>query len=406
MRVHPGESRARYRYARVEQSLGEVLFGKGDAKTAAQHLEAAAPILEQWANRPGAPADDLPEAGSVYGVLGDLFSGSLAGGLNIARAEGYYRKCLALDLRALDRDPNLARARSGVAVSKLKLGTILQDVRTPEAIGFLEAGMIDVEKAKAAGQSNYQNLRLEALLHNHLAYTLAIAGRSDEAVVHGKESVRINESFAALDPANQRALIDAATAWFSYGNAVHTRVEERGGRQDMLDSIEAYLKSLALCKAVLKTQPGNPVWNSEAVEINYRLSTLSRRNGQPAAADRYWKEARDLAIQMAEAKDAIAMSLQKGVVICSASDVAPDLWDLPRAVRYGERLNRMTEHSHPDYLHLLGRVYRLSNRLDEAQAILEKAATLAPPPKPGEPITRIRRQVEEELARLKARPKR
>jgi len=102
----------------VERSLGEVYFGTGAVEPAAEHMEAAARTLEQLANRPGAAAPDYGEASSVYGTLGDLYSGSFVGKLDATKADKYFQRQIALNHKALALDPNYLRSRRGIAIAK------------------------------------------------------------------------------------------------------------------------------------------------------------------------------------------------------------------------------------------------------------------------------------------------
>jgi len=134
------------------------------------------------------------------------------------------------------------------------------------------------------GQPAFQNLRLEVLLHNHLEFALSTLGRYDEAIQHGKDSIRISDSFLAVDPTNNRALIDASNSSYHYASALHYRAEALHAKRDVTDAIAAYQRASTLCNVVLKTQPDNPIWNSEIVEIQFQLSVLLRKSGQAIAS--------------------------------------------------------------------------------------------------------------------------
>ncbi len=395
---YPQDTRVLKTYGLMERSLGEVLFGKGSPAPAIPHLEEAASVLELLAKRPGAPVDDFCEAASVYGILGDIFSGSFIGRLEAAKATGYLQKQADLNTKALEKDPNYARAHRGVAIANMKMGTVLQETHTPQAIRFFQASLAEMNKLAQNRQPSFLNLRIESLLHNHLAFALASVSRYDEALRHAQEAVRINESVVALDPANNRALIDVANAWYHYADVLHSRADELGRKQDAAGALAAYERSLSACRKVLKSQPDNPIWNGEVLEMLTRIGTLQRKSGKNAEAQRAFAEARDLAIQLADPPTAIEVNLEKAASLFTSDSIPAPLWDIRRAVRYAERLNQISQHANPDHLYVLGRAYRLDGRPREARLNLEKAASLVPPPAPGEPKTRLRREIEEELA--------
>ncbi len=399
-RRYPKMDRALLAFGHVEESLGETYFGKGDVAAATPHLESAAAALEEIANRPGASPDTLPDAGAVYGVLGDMYGGSFVGNLEPERAEAYFRKSLALDLRAIERDPNHLRARRGVTICNLKLGTVLQDTRTLEAIALFEAGLSQIRMMSTPGKSNFQNIRLENLLRNHLAYALSLVGRFDEAIEHARQSVRDNEAFFALDPTNQRALIDASTSWYFCANALESRAESKNSAADRAEAKALYLKAAGGLGTVLKTQPDNAIWNSTLTEIMNRLGGLAKTEGKLAEARKYWALARERASAAADREDAMEAVLQKAAFILSLDDATPDLMDLPRALGYAERLNRKTKYSNPDYLVILGRIYRLLAQPSEARAVIAKADSLIPPTKPGEPANDLRKRIDREKTLL------
>jgi serine/threonine protein kinase len=397
----PDDVRVLKTYAMVERSLGEVHFGKGAAQPAIHYLEIAAPVLENLASRPAAPVDDLCEAGSVYGILGDIYSGSFIGRLESSKAIGYFQKQVELNRTGLSKDPTFPRARRGVAIGLMKTGTVLQDTHTTEAIHLFEEALKETEQLAQSGQPAFQNLRIESLLHNHLASALASLSRYDDAIQHSKEAIRIDESFVSLDPSNQRALIDAANAWYHYADALHYRADEYHRASDVNDAINAYSRSLSDCRTVLKSQPDNPVWNGEVLEILTRMSTLLRRSGKAAEARRTWTEARDLAIRLAEPEGAVEANLERAATLFDSDSVPRELWDITRAVRYAEKLNAISQYVNPVHLYALGRAYRLAGRLQEARKHLEKADSMVAAPAQGEAKTRLRRDIDAELAEIR-----
>ncbi len=396
----PTEERVLRTYGLVERSLGEVYFGKGSAAPAIEHLELAAAALEQVASRPNATVDDVVEVASIYGTIGDIFSGSFIGRLEADKATGYFQKQVDLNKKALIKDPNYARAHRGVAMGLMKMGTVLQDTHTPQAIRFFEASLAEIRRLSQSGQPAFQNLRLEGLLHNHLAFALTAVSRYDDAIQHAREAVRIGESFVALDPANNRALIDVANGWYHYACALDWRADKQGRKQDRAEALTDYQRSLGACRKVLNSQPENPIWNGVVLELLTRIGTLEHKSGQNEESQQVWSEARNLAIRLADPASAIEANLDKAAIFFISSSEPRELWDVRRAVSYAERLNKMSQYANPEHLFILGRAYRLDHRLQEARVNLEKAASMVPPPAQGEPKTRLRRDIEEELAQI------
>jgi len=396
---NPADPSAQKSYGLVERSLGEVEFGKGVAAPAIDHLQRAAPIMEKLAGRAGAPPDEICDAGSIFGVLGDIYSGSFIGKLEPAKAAAYFQKQVDLNRQALRTDPEFARAHRGIAIGMMKTGTVLQDTHTSQAILFFDSGLAEARQLDRKGAS-VPTERLMALLYNHLASALSSVDRFDEAAQQAREALRISQSFVTLDPSNNRALIDVANSWYHYGEALQIRFEKLGNQQDAADSVAAFNQSLASCRTVLRNQPDNPIWNGEVSDIQSRMSIVLRESGRTVEAERYWTVARELAIRLAEPDTALEANLERAAALFSSKSLRGQLWEVDRSLRYAERLNRLSQSANPSHLYLLGRACRLENRASEARSYLEKAATLAPPPGPGELKTRLRRDIEEELAAI------
>lgn len=401
-RTLPDDPRVRRLIGLAEQGLGEVYFGKNDLKSAEVHLVMAAKLLDEVAERPPLSAAMLVEAGSVQGVLGDIYAGSHGGVGDTAKALERFSRGEALDLQALSIDPANERARRGIAISKLKRAGLVSETHSNDAVQLLSAALDQLAQLPAQARAAMPNLRLQAMLHVKLAGTMPSLGRFDDGAAHARDGLRIYESLAALDPENQRTQVDLTGAWYYLAEAFDYKAEQNGQRADYEQARTGYRNALTVCRRLLAAAPGHPQWSNQAAEIAYRIATVSLKLKDEPAALPAFQESRALTMQVADRAEAGEAELSRAAIMFSSEDLPASWRDLARARAYSERVNAMT--TSPHYLYTFARICRLEGKLDDARAAIAKAESLLPPQAAGQPRSYLRRQIEEERDRLNAAP--
>ncbi len=80
----------------------------------------------------------------------------------------------------------------------------------------------------------------------------------------------------------------------------------------------------------------------------------------------------------------------------------PDLRDAALAVQYAEQSASRTKYSDADKLRTLAEAYFLSGNASQAIQIAEKAMSLLPAPRPGQPSGALRRVIEQNVGKYRA----
>jgi tetratricopeptide (TPR) repeat protein/predicted Ser/Thr protein kinase len=261
----PRDPLAVRRLALARRGLGEVCFGMSDAARAIQLLQAAAQSLEALALGPAGSPDDLAEAASTFGGLGDLYGLHGLGSLRDPQAAlASYRHGLDLNRRGLAAVPGNPRFLRGIAVAQMKIGGVQEDSDDAAAAASYAAALATLDRMSPEALRAISNQRLEAIMRHRLGGLLAATGHPAEAVPQFQAAIRSYQQFAAADPLDRQPRFDLANAHFALGQAREALGNAAAARQD-------YRQALALLDDLLRGDPGNLVWQAHRAETLYLL---------------------------------------------------------------------------------------------------------------------------------------
>jgi tetratricopeptide (TPR) repeat protein/predicted Ser/Thr protein kinase len=400
--ARPGDARVQRLVALTEQSLGEVYFGRHEVASAVEHMEKSEALFAKLASSRAASASLLLEAASVCGTLGDAVSGSNGGTGDVARAQALFQRQQALQHRALALEPANERAGRGLAVAGMKLANLLSEARPSEAVRLLNGALQQLAGLPEAARRSMSNLRLEAMIRTRLAGTLPGLGDYDGGAEHAFQAVRLYESAAAIAPDNARSKTDLLNAWYYYAESLDYRGAETRRTNDLEQALKSYRAALELCRSLLDAAPDNTLWKSRAAELQFRIGRLSLALRDTVGAEAALRNARALTIETADRLDAGETELARAAIMFSSEEV-PMAWrDVPRARRYMDRLMVGVASPSPHHLYTLARICRLEGRPAEGANLIARAESLLPAAEEGQPKSYLRRQIEEEKARLNA----
>jgi hypothetical protein len=390
-RSKPRDARVRRLMGLAEQGLGEVYFGNGDPAAAATHLEMAARLLDEAAERPPISAGAVAEAASIHGVLGDIYSGSHGGIADGGKAVEQYERAERLDAQAAGVEPTNERARRGIAVSMMKRAGMIAEAKPVEAAGLVAAALEEMKRLPEAVRHSMPNLRLTAMLHTKLAATLPSLGRFAEGTAHAREGLRIYESLATLDPKNARTKVDLTNSWYYYAESLDFQAAEEGRAAEYVEARRGYRQALAGVEEMIRASPGNAQWKNQAAEVAYRIAVISHKLGEEAEARRAYERSRAWTVEVAEREDAGESELLRAAIFFSSEEVP---WrEVGRARRYAERLSGTSAHA----AYTMARICRLEGRMAEAREAIARAESLLPPGP-----SYLRRQIADERGSLLA----
>ena len=204
------EDTARMRaLAFAERSRAEVLYGIGRTEEAVADMRSAAALYESLASRPGPNADGMAEAASVYGGLGDLLGQTGAASLSdLHGALAAQEKSLNLDERVLEIDPSHVRARRGVAVAHMKIGSLRMATDPASALADYAAALDAFNSLSASVRDALPMQRVLVQIYIKYGYALKEVGQYDKALIYFEPARKTNQTLADKDPNDARALND------------------------------------------------------------------------------------------------------------------------------------------------------------------------------------------------------
>jgi tetratricopeptide (TPR) repeat protein len=404
LRQNPDSAAAAHALGWAQQSRSEVLFGIGKTKEAVAMMRMAASIYEKLASRTGAKMDDMFNAATAYGGLGDeLGQGGTASLSDPVAAVAAFRKSLEIDEHIVRSDANFTRSWRGIAVNRMKIanvetesdpGAALLDYR--EAIKGMNALPEDVREA-------LPNRRIEAALFRKTGMALKEIGRYQEALSYMKQARAIQEPFLTADPNDTRAENDSLALVENEAECFEDRAEgifaekKSDSTADAADAIRTLSEARSLSEHLLQTQPGNANWRSTLGLVLIRISLQQQRLHQSRSA--LEKAARGVAILKAVAKQQDAKGSDLDAVATGLTIVEPkELRDPTLAVECAERMVESSHHQKPGFLLTLAHAYRAAGQPEKARTAAKEGLGLLPSLTADTVPSRIRKKLQAELS--------
>jgi tetratricopeptide (TPR) repeat protein len=278
--------------ALVQQSRSEILWQTDKTPEAVPVMREALKSFDALAADPHASAALIYEVSSAYGTLGDELGQSGTASLgDPAAAVAAYRQSLALDDRALSIDPNFLRAKRGLSINGLKIGSVEMEADPAEALKDFQVALKRSDALPKAEQGSLSIVRLRAMLLRKQANALDRLGAYAQAVPLFEEALEISQRIAAQDPKDFRALFDVATVLDdeakSYEDAadpvVAAKADDR--RVNLVLAEKKLAQAAADLERLLKQDPANDVCKSFLGFIQVRIGTIRRILHTPGASD-------------------------------------------------------------------------------------------------------------------------
>jgi tetratricopeptide (TPR) repeat protein len=397
-RPHDGE--ALYALATAQQYRSDVLFGVGRTREAVAAMRESTQSWDRISAAPGVALNVLCDAGSAWGTLGDeLGQGGTASLMDPAGAIAAYRKALALDAVILRRDPGFVRARRGISIYRMKIGSVEMETNPAGALLEFQAALQIADALPGKERDSLSMMRLQGILLRKQATALHQVGAYEQAAPLFEQALRLNQNLAAQDPSDGRALFDVATVLDdeaqSYEDAADPLLaaNPRQQRENLTLAQERLQQAIAILERLLKWDPGNDLWTAYRASVRVRLGRIAARlhvNGDAGQLSaKALAELRRLAV-----KDEAAPLLldQAATAFVTAEPAA--LRDPRFAVLCAERENAIGQGPTPAAWWTLARAYRAAGRIANARAAANRGLALLPAPQPGSVKPRLRKLLE------------
>lgn len=375
--------------ALVEQSRSEILWQNGKTPEAVPVMRLALKSFDALAADPRATAAQVYETGSAYGTLGDELGQSGTASLaDTAGAMLAYRQTLALDNRALGIDPKFARPRRGVAVTRMKIGSVEMATDPAEALKEFKAALQTTDALPAADQSGLSLLRLRATLLRKQGNALTQLEEYGQAQPLFEQALGIIKPLAAQDPKDLRALYDVVIVLQDQANS-YSEANQPALAEKILTQAAGDLERL------LSQEPANLVWKSMLAYTQVRIGAFRWSLRAPRDTGDLTRKGLAVLRNLAGKDDASATTLDQAVDAFLTAQPAT-LRDVRLAVSYAEREVAMSHGKTPFRLLSLAQAYRQSGQSEKAGATAKEGLALLPDLAPGSVAPNIRKQLEKE----------
>jgi serine/threonine protein kinase len=398
----PADRDALRALALAQQSRSEILWQTNRTPQAIPVMREALKSWDSLIANPQAPAVLVCEVSSAYGTLGDeLGQPGTASLADSSGAIAAYRRSVELDHRALSLDPNLLRAKRGLMINGLKIGSVEMETDPAEALQDFRVALQHADALPSTEQSSLPGLRMRSMLLRKQADALERLGAYREAVPLFQQSLAIVRRFAAQDPTDSRALFDVVTVLDDEGRNYEDAADPVLGANpsDRRANFAAAEKDLGEAAAGLERlsnqNSANDVWKAFLGSAEVRLA-IARGflHGAGTAAALSAKG-------LAELKEVAGKSQASPLVLDQAVDgfltaVPPSLRDPRFALACAEREVAMARAPTPFRLLTIAQAYRASGQPEKGRATAKQGLALLPALPPGGVKSNLRKRLEYE----------
>jgi tetratricopeptide (TPR) repeat protein len=386
--------------ALVQQSRSEILWQTDRTPEAIPVMREAVKNFDALIRDPHAPAARVCDVASAYGTLGDeLGQNGTASLADSAGAISAYRHSVALDNRVLSIDPNFVRAKRGLSINGLKIGSVEMETDPAEALKEFQLALQRIETMPRADQDSLSNVRIRHMLLRKEANALGRLGEFEQAVPLFEQSLVLVTRIAAQDQKDTRALFDLITVLDDeakcYEDAADPLLASNPGdrRANLILAEKKLAEAAAGMDLLLKQDPANDVWTAFHASVQVRISVIQSSLHTAGA----WEESARKALVVL--RDVVAKPHASPMVLDQAANafltVQPAALRDPRlAISCAEREVAMSHAKEPSKLLTLAQAYRASGQIEKSRGTAMEGLALLPTLPPGSPKPNIRKLLE------------
>ena len=386
--------------ALVQQSRSEILWQTDRTPEAIPVMREAVKNFDALIRDPHAPAPLVCDVASAYGTLGDELGQSGTASLaDSAGAISAYRQSVALDNRVLSADPNFVRAKRGLSINGLKIGSVEMETDAAEALKEFQFALQRAETMPRSDQDSLSGVRIRHMLLRKEANALERLGEFAQAIPLFEQALVLVTRIAAQDPKDSRALFDLVTVLDDEAKCYEDAADpilasNPGDRRANLVLAEKKLVGAAdAMERLLKQDPANEVWIAFHANAEVRISVIESSLHTAGA----WEESGRKALVVL--RDVAAKPQASPMVLDQAANafltVQPAALRDPRlAVSCAEREAARSRAKTPSRLLTLAQAYRAAGQIERSRAAAREGLALLPPPQPGSVKPNIRKLLE------------
>jgi len=395
----PRDRGIQHSFALALQSRSEILWQLGKTPEAVSIQREAVRIFDALAATEHASGTEMMDAATANGTLGDELGQTGTASLSDAPgAVAAYRRALALDQRALQMDSSLARARRGLLISHMKIGSAEKDIDPVTALQEFQTALEASANLPAKEQSGMSWLRLRATLLRKQGIASSALGYDAQAFDSLKEAEKIYRDLAAKDTNDLRAEVDLAVLLQDEADAYASAADpalggDPGRRHEFLEQEENKLvEAVAVFNRISSLKPEEE-WVATQGYLQVRAGSVEKSLFGHSRSEALTRKALARLKSLGQEPQASGMILSQ---VSEAFRVAePEtLRDPAFAVQCARRAAEAAAGKSPTRQLELANAYRAAGQIDTSRATAREALALLAPLRPGGAKPRIRKLLE------------
>lgn len=395
---NPNDKEALRALASASEDRGEVLTEWGSPQDSVAALRAAVETYDRLIALPGATPRLILEASTANQTLGDEL-GQDTGLADIAAAIVTYRKSLALDERAVQLDPSYLPARRGLSEMHMHIGNAELDEDPAQALDEFRLALQLLDALPEDEKSKFPMVRLRAILVRKQAVALSELGEYSTAIPFFAQAVEVFQRLADTDLKNIRALGDLIrvqndeASCFEYA-ADPALAAVPGDRHRNLQTAAQLLgQEAATIRQILKQDTAHEDWKPRLAGVLIRLGSIQQTLHQPGDAEAISRESLAVVKQFAAKEQASLSDID--LAITALLNVQPASLKEPKlAINLAGRGVLLTHRKSAASLLELAQAYRADGQSERARVAAKEGLALLRPTQSGDPVARIRKQLE------------
>ena len=396
VRQHPDDVADRRSLASIEEQLGGALSAAGQYSEAFQWLQKAAETFDQIATANPHDLRSLQDAGRAWQTYGK-FTSEKSGYItfNADAPLAYLNKSVNFLKAALRLDPANPETIKSLAESHEYIGRI-ETTPNPQigiqaystALGLL-THLPDPERQSVEAQQH--RARLLVLL----GWGQGQLGDFKHSLANLEEARPILDAQAEADPQNVGAEFRRVDLYRSLG-LVNGYAGNNG------EALRNLQKAVGILDVIVKRDTANAIYPLIRAELQGRVANLLLQAGRKAEASPYAEESVAYFRKIGDSPDATPQQLIEAVRSVAETQVQ-SLRDYPAALRFALRADQLATGKNPAALGYLAEAYGLNKNYPKAVDAAERALAVTPPTKPGDPPSRLRQWLQDELKEYQAK---
>lgn len=395
-----GDGEAVRLLALAQQYRSGVLFGMGQTEEAVRAMHLSSDAWDKLISAGNLNPTLLCDAGSAYGTLGDELGQSGTASLaDPVGAIAAYRKAMAANNHALAMDSHSVRARRGISIYEMKIGSVTMETDPAAAVQEFENALQDANALPESERSKLSTVRTRATLMRKQAIALEQLGEYAQSVPLFEQAVDNLRRIVAQDPKDSRALLDLAVALddaaLGYEDAADPALAAQpDDRKKNLMLARNYLaQSTAELERLLKTDPDHDDWRVFLYFMQVRQGAIDFALHTRGYSDSKTKAALSSIKELSLKNHSSRQTLDQAADALLHPEPA-SLQDPQFALSCVLQEIASSHAKEPSMLLTLAEAYRATGQIDKGRAAAREGLALLAPLQPGGAKPRLRKLLE------------